>query len=96
MACCLAWPLYAEQRLNATLLADDLKVAFRVKVNDNGLVGHKDIANCSRSLIEGEEGKLLRNKMTELKDAAEKALSKDGSSTKSLAEVPQLWMRHKE
>ena len=37
----IAWPLYAEQRLNVTLLADDLKVAFRVKVNDNGLVGHR-------------------------------------------------------
>ncbi|KAL4651442.1 hypothetical protein ACB092_01G160100 [Castanea dentata] len=91
----IAWPLYAEQRLNATLLADDSKVAFRVKMNDNGLVGRKDIANYSRSLIEGEEGKLLWNKMKDLKDATEKALSKDGSSTKSLAEVAQLWKRHK-
>ncbi|KAF3964996.1 hypothetical protein CMV_010777 [Castanea mollissima] len=91
----IAWPLYAEQRMNAVLLADDLKVALRVKVNDKGLVGHKDIANYARGLIEGEEGKLLRNKMNELKDSAAKALSQDGSSTKSLAEVTQLWKSHK-
>ncbi|KAF3964991.1 hypothetical protein ACB098_01G143500 [Castanea mollissima] len=91
----IAWPLYAEQRMNATLLADDLKVAFRVKVNDKGLVGHKDVASYARSLIEGEEGESLRNKMKELKNAAEKALSKDGSFMKSLAEVAKLWKRDK-
>ena len=90
----IAWPLYADQRMNAAFLADGLKVALRVKVNDKGLVGHKDIANYTRGIIEGEEGILLRNKMKELKDAAVKALSKDGSSSKSLAEVAQLWKRH--
>jgi hydroquinone glucosyltransferase len=90
----IAWPLYAEQRMNAVLLADDLKVALRVKVNDKGLVGHKEIANYARGLIEGEEGKLLRNKIKELNEAAGKALSQEGSSTKSLAEVTQLWKRH--
>uniref|UniRef100_A0A2N9IHJ6 Glycosyltransferase n=1 Tax=Fagus sylvatica TaxID=28930 RepID=A0A2N9IHJ6_FAGSY len=91
----IAWPLYAEQRMNAVLLADDLKVALRVKVNDKGLVGHKDIANYARGLIEGEEGKLLGNKMKEHKLVAEKALRKEGSSTKSLAEVAQIWRSHK-
>ena len=90
----IAWPLYAEQRMNAVLVADDLKVASRVKVNDEGLVGHKDIANYARGLMEGDEGKLFRSKMKELKDAAEKTLSLEGSSTKSLAEVTQLWKRH--
>jgi hydroquinone glucosyltransferase len=87
----IAWPLYAEQKMNSVLLADDLKVASRVKVNGNGLVGHKDIANHARVVIEGEEGKLLRSKMKEVKNAAERALSEDGSSTKSLAEVAQIW-----
>ncbi|KAM4123199.1 hypothetical protein ACB094_01G142200 [Castanea mollissima] len=96
----IAWPLYAEQRLNAILLADDftkkeLAYCGGVKMNDNGLVGHKDIANYSRSLIEGEEGKLLWNKMKDLKDTTEKALSKDGSFTKSLVEVAQIWETQK-
>ncbi|XP_059454757.1 hydroquinone glucosyltransferase-like [Corylus avellana] len=92
----IALPLYADQRVSSVLLADDLKVAFRVKVNDKGLVGHKDIANYARGIIEGEEGKLLKSKMKALKNAAERALSQDGSSTKSLAEVAQIWMSHKE
>jgi hydroquinone glucosyltransferase len=92
----IAWPLYAEQRTNSVLLADDLKVALRVKVNDNGLVGHKDIANYARGIIEGEEGKLLRSKMKEVMNAAERALSQEGSSTKSLAKVAQIWKIHKE
>ncbi|XP_059443376.1 hydroquinone glucosyltransferase-like [Corylus avellana] len=87
----IAWPLYAEQRMNSVLLADDLKVALRVKVNEKGLVERKDIANYARGVIEGEEGKLLKSKMKELKNAAERALSEDGSSAKSLAEVAQIW-----
>ncbi|GMN73705.1 hypothetical protein TIFTF001_055373, partial [Ficus carica] len=38
----IAWPLYAEQRTNAVLLAEDVKVAIRVKVNDKGLVGREE------------------------------------------------------
>jgi hydroquinone glucosyltransferase len=90
----IAWPLYAEQRMNSVLLADDLKVALRVKVNDKGLVGHEDISNYARCLIEGEEGKLLKSKMKELRIAADRALSEEGSSAKSLAEVAQVWKSH--
>jgi hydroquinone glucosyltransferase len=92
----IAWLLYAEQRTNSVLLADDLKVALRVKVNDNGLVGHKDMANYAREVIKGEKGKLLKSKMKEIKNAAERALSQDGSSTKSLAKMAEIWRSHKE
>ncbi|KAK6251413.1 hypothetical protein SCA6_005418 [Theobroma cacao] len=87
----IAWPLYAEQKMNAVLLADDLKVAIRVKENENGVVGREDIAKFVEGLIEGEEGQLLRNKMRKLKDAAKMVLSPDGSSTKSLAKVGEMW-----
>ncbi|KAJ0106563.1 hypothetical protein Patl1_17554 [Pistacia atlantica] len=82
----IAWPLYAEQKMNAVQLTDDLKVAMRVQVNENGLVGKEDIAKCARGLIGGEEGKLLRKNMRKHKDAAANVLSQDGSSTKSLAQ----------
>ncbi|XVE64712.1 hypothetical protein DITRI_Ditri07aG0123600 [Diplodiscus trichospermus] len=87
----IAWPLYAEQKMNAVLLADDLKVALRVKENENGLVGREDIAKFVKGLIKGEEGKVLRNKMGKLKDAANMVLSPEGSSTKSLAKVVEIW-----
>ncbi|EXC02932.1 Hydroquinone glucosyltransferase [Morus notabilis] len=91
----IAWPSYAEQRTNAVLLADDVKVAIRVKVNDKGLVGREEISGRVRELMEGElEGKLIRARVKELKDKACLALSKEGSSTKSLAEIAQVWVNN--
>ncbi|XP_034216776.1 hydroquinone glucosyltransferase-like [Prunus dulcis] len=87
----IAWPLYAEQRTNRALLVDGLKVAVVVKCNDKGIVESQDIAKYVRGLIEGDEGKLLRNNMKGYKEAAKLALSQEGSSTKSLAEVAQVW-----
>ncbi|XP_050377613.1 hydroquinone glucosyltransferase-like [Argentina anserina] len=87
----IAWPLYAEQKLNAVLLAEDIKVACRVKVNERGIVESRDIAKYAKELIEGDEGKLLKKKIMELKEAAKVALSQDGSSTRSLAEVADIW-----
>ncbi|KAF7835665.1 hydroquinone glucosyltransferase-like [Senna tora] len=40
-----------------------------------------------KDLMEGEEGKKVRNRMKDLKEAAEKTLSDDGSSTKQIAEL---------
>ncbi|XWS38251.1 hypothetical protein CRYUN_Cryun19dG0115200 [Craigia yunnanensis] len=87
----IAWPLYAEQKMNAVLLKDGLKVALRVKVNEDGLVGREDIAKYAKELIDGGEGQLLRTSMRKMKDAATMTLSPDGSSAKSLAKVVEIW-----
>ncbi|KAL5552357.1 hypothetical protein UlMin_002533 [Ulmus minor] len=87
----IAWPLYADQRMNAVLLGDDVKVAIRVKFDENGLVGREEIAKCVRDLMEGDEGKLVRKKVKELKEAASLALSEEGSSAKALVEVARIW-----
>ncbi|XP_059651270.1 hydroquinone glucosyltransferase-like [Cornus florida] len=87
----IAWPLYAEQKMNAVMLTEDIKVALRPKANENGIVGRAEIAKVVKSLMEGEEGKWLRSRMRDLKDAAAKNLSEDGSSTKTLAEVAAKW-----
>lgn len=34
----IAWPLYAEQRMNAFMLNQDVKVAPRPKTDENGVV----------------------------------------------------------
>ncbi|KAK4738888.1 hypothetical protein R3W88_002585 [Solanum pinnatisectum] len=84
----IAWPLYAEQKMNAVMLSEDVKVALRPKVNEeNGIVGRLEIAKVVKGLMEGEEGKGVRSRMRGLKDAAAKVLSEDGSSTKALAEL---------
>ncbi|CAK9146363.1 unnamed protein product [Ilex paraguariensis] len=83
----IAWPLYAEQKMNAVILTEDIKVALRPKVDENGLVGRLEIAKAVKSLMEGEEGKHVRSRMKGLKDAAAKVLSEDGSSNKTLSEL---------
>ncbi|KAM3378563.1 hydroquinone glucosyltransferase [Capsicum galapagoense] len=84
----IAWPLYAEQKMNAVMLSEDIKVALRPKVNEeNGMVGRLEIAEVVKGLMEGEEGKGVRSRMRDLKDVAVKVLSEDGSSTKALAEL---------
>lgn len=87
----IAWPLYAEQKMNAVMLTEGLKVALRPQVSENGLVGRVEIATIVKHLMEGEEGKRHRTRMRDLKDAASKVLSDDGSSTKAIAQVASKW-----
>ncbi|XP_050282362.1 hydroquinone glucosyltransferase-like [Quercus robur] len=90
----IAWPLYAEQKMNAVLLAEDVKVALRPKTNKNGLIDREEIAKVVKGLMVGEEGKKVRNRMKDIKIAADKALSADGSSTKALSELASQWTNH--
>ncbi|KAL6982003.1 hydroquinone glucosyltransferase [Sarracenia purpurea var. burkii] len=87
----IAWPLYAEQKMNAVMLTEDIKVALRPKIGEDGVIGRGEIAKVVKELLEGEEGKQIRSRMTNLKDAAAKVVSDDGSSTKSLADLAQKW-----
>lgn len=87
----IAWPLYAEQRMNAVLLTEHLKVALRPRARENGLIGREEIARVVKELMEGEEGKGVRNRMAEVKDSASEALGEEGSSTKFLSKLAREW-----
>ncbi|KAH6779622.1 UDP-Glycosyltransferase superfamily protein [Perilla frutescens var. hirtella] len=87
----IAWPLYAEQKMNAVMIHQDVRVALRVHPDDNGLVHRVQITNVVKALMEGEEGKGIRTRMRDLKDAAAKTLAKNGASTKFLAELAAKW-----
>ncbi|KAF5733112.1 hydroquinone glucosyltransferase [Tripterygium wilfordii] len=90
----IAWPLYAEQKMNAVMLTEDIKVALRPKTRpEDGVIGRDEIAKVVRDLMEGEEGKKVRSRMKELKEAAAKVVSEDGSSTKALSEVANQWKK---
>ncbi|MCL7045836.1 hypothetical protein MKW94_025743 [Papaver nudicaule] len=88
----ITWPLYAEQRMNAVMLVEDIRVAVRPMPDGNGLIGREEISRVVRTLmIEGGEGQSLRNKMRELKESAAEVLSENGSSNMSLHEVVNKW-----
>lgn len=84
----IAWPLYAEQRMNAAFLTEELGVAVRPEVlPTKEVVRREEIEEMVRSVMEFERGKGMRVRAKELKISGEKALSKGGSSYNSLCEV---------
>ncbi|CAK9319134.1 unnamed protein product [Citrullus colocynthis] len=88
----IAWPLYAEQRMNAVMLTEEIEVALRPKRNEkNGLVEKEEISKVVKSVLEGEEGKKLRGKMKELKEAGERVVGEDGSSRKIVSDLVNKW-----
>ncbi|TKY68845.1 UDP-glycosyltransferase 72B1 [Spatholobus suberectus] len=87
----ITWPLFAEQRMNAVVLSEGLKVGLRPRVSENGLVERAEIVEVIKCLMEGEEGGKMRERMKELKEAATNALKEDGSSTKTLSQLALKW-----
>ncbi|KAH9626682.1 hypothetical protein KSS87_021583 [Heliosperma pusillum] len=87
----IAWPLYAEQRMNAVMLNEGVKVALRPKETEGDLVEAEEIAKVVRELMEGEEGKRVHQRMKELSEYAKMARSEDGVSTKLLNQVVHKW-----
>lgn len=91
----IAWPLYAEQKMNATMLSEELKVAVTLDVlTTKKVVGREEIERMVRVLMEGEEGKAMREKVKALKESADKAISIKGSSYISICMfIDDCWSR---
>ncbi|XVF17851.1 hypothetical protein REPUB_Repub10bG0160500 [Reevesia pubescens] len=84
----IVWPLYAEQKMNATMLADHIGVATRSKLlPSRDVIGRSEIEAIVRKILVNKEGEAIRAKVKMLKSCAAKALSKGGSSYNSLANV---------
>ncbi|XP_061370841.1 hydroquinone glucosyltransferase-like [Gastrolobium bilobum] len=87
----IAWPLFAEQRMNAVLLTDVLKVAVRPKVDESGIVKGEEIANVIKRVMEGHESLEMNKRIKELSDGAAAALSEHGSSNLALSSLAMKW-----
>ncbi|KAL5798904.1 hypothetical protein ACOSQ2_003724 [Xanthoceras sorbifolium] len=91
----IAWPLYAEQRMNALMLSEDVRVALRPNPNEgDGLVTREEIAKVVKELMEGEAGIGVRKRMRVMKHAASMALMEDGSSIKTLSKLALEWKKN--
>nr|GMD57002.1 anthocyanidin 3-O-glucosyltransferase 5-like [Ipomoea batatas] len=83
----IAWPLYAEQRQNATLLTE-LGVAIRPKkLPTKGIVGREEVKTLVKTMLQSNEGKEMRERVVKLRMSAEKAISIGGSSYNSICEL---------
>ncbi|KAK3416040.1 hypothetical protein EUGRSUZ_H01247 [Eucalyptus grandis] len=86
----IAWPLYAEQRQNATLLAEEIGVVIRPKeLPSKKIVGREEIEKLARMIIAKKEGHQMRARVKELKSTAEKAVTKGGTSYESLRRMKE-------
>lgn len=82
----IAWPLYAEQNMNAAMLTEDIGVAIRSKLlPTQEVIGREKIENMVRTIMDKGDTRKARAKT--LKASAENALGKGGSSYNSLAHV---------
>ncbi|KAK9948675.1 hypothetical protein M0R45_004240 [Rubus argutus] len=87
----ITWPLYAEQKMVATMLVEELKVAIRSKVLPaKRVVGREEIEMMVRMIVEEKEGDEMRGRAKELKKSGETALSEGGSSFNTLSELAKL------
>lgn len=86
----IAWPLYAEQHMNAIELVDKVGVALRVEKKKDGVVGRDEIAKVVKAFMKGEEGRKIREKMKAIKDEAYRTMSHDGLSNLALSKLAHM------
>ena len=88
----ITWPLFAEQRMNATILAEQVGIAVKPVVKPGeSLVGREEVERVVRLVIEGEKGRDMRRRTGELKESAAKALEIGGSSHDALERMAKEW-----
>ncbi|XP_020538078.2 UDP-glycosyltransferase 90A1 [Jatropha curcas] len=84
----LAWPMIAEQPLNARMVVEEIKVGLRVETCDGSVrefVTREGLVKMVKELMEGEMGKKVREKMREVAAMAKGALeNENGSSSQTL------------
>lgn len=92
--CCkvpiLAWPMMAEQHLNARMVVEEIKIGLRVETCDGsvrGFVKADGLKKMVKELMEGENGKMVRKKVEEIGEGAKKAMAEGGSSWRTLNEL---------
>ncbi|KAF8044101.1 hypothetical protein BT93_A2166 [Corymbia citriodora subsp. variegata] len=84
----LAWPLYAEQRLNRVYLVEEMKLALSVTDSEeDGLVSADELEDRVNELMRSEKGRAVRDRVLAMRDAAAAALGDGGSSRAALAEL---------
>ncbi|XP_039115563.1 UDP-glycosyltransferase 88F3-like [Dioscorea cayenensis subsp. rotundata] len=83
----IAWPLYAEQKMNKVLLVEEMKLAVEMKGYDKEMVAAEEVETRVRWFMESDGGKKLRDRAKEMKDSAAAALSHGGSSHAAMVEL---------
>lgn len=87
----LAWPMYAEQRMNKVFLVEEMKLAVAVEGYDKEMVEEEEVAAKVRWLMESDGGAELRRRTWEAMRRAKEALSDGGESKIAVLELAKKW-----
>lgn len=88
----LPWPLYAEQKLNSVVLAEEIKLTPKPILTEDGkgVVSSEEVERKVRELM-GMEGKGFRESSSMMKIMAMAAWTNGGSSFTALSKLVASW-----
>ncbi|KAK9060866.1 hypothetical protein SSX86_018046 [Deinandra increscens subsp. villosa] len=94
----VAWPLYAEQKMNRVYLVEEMKVALPLKTlmsaaaaAADGFVSAEAVEETVRQLMEGEEGRVVRERILEMSGRAKATVDVGGSSRLDFLKLTRSW-----
>ncbi|GAB4858334.1 hypothetical protein Ancab_009808 [Ancistrocladus abbreviatus] len=87
----IAWPIFAEQRLNKVFLVEAAKLALPLNESKNGLVSGNELERRVRELMDSRNGKEIGERVMEMREAAKAATKRGGSSHEALNKLTSLW-----
>lgn len=80
----LAWPLYAEQKMNRVFLVEDMKLGLPVTESEKGWVNAEELEQRLIELMNSEKGDGIRKRVLAMREVAMAAITDGGSSVRAL------------
>ncbi|XP_043711935.1 UDP-glycosyltransferase 88F4-like [Telopea speciosissima] len=88
----VAWPLYAEQRMNKVFLVEEMKLAMPKEELKDGLVSAAEVEKRVKALMALKEGRVLRERSRKMKEEAMTVWSECGSSMNAFTNLAESWV----
>lgn len=88
----ISWPSFSEQLTNRTFVTEVWKIGLAV----NGIVNRENVEDVVGKLMRGEEGREMRKRIGELREASMRTVGKGGSSHSNMEKFVQEIQRRVE
>ncbi|KAF7037314.1 hypothetical protein CFC21_047719 [Triticum aestivum] len=88
----LAWPLYAEQRVNKVFLEKELGLALTMEGYDKEMVKAEEVAAKVKWMMDSDGGRVIRGRTQAAMRQANEAMREDGESEATLASLVDAWV----
>ncbi|ERN07109.1 hypothetical protein AMTR_s00019p00101400 [Amborella trichopoda] len=85
----LGWPMMAEQRLNASIVEEELGAGIRLVHSEGVSVEREVVERGVVELMRGEMGRKARERAGDIKEKAKRAVGEGGSSYNSLNKLTE-------